>query len=132
MKYYVKFQEGKFHQIEGKSFLDDEIVPDGWHLVNEPNASEKFYRLENGSAVVIPDSEMVDFINSEKEKSRLALIRIERDDLLSKSDWTQGADSPLSEEKKTEWAAYRQSLRDLPLSITDALEEIAWPTPPSK
>ncbi len=34
---------------------------------------------------------------------------------LQDSDWTQGADSPLSDEKKAEWAAYRQALRDISL-----------------
>lgn len=33
--------------------------------------------------------------------------------LLLNSDWTQLPDSPLSAEKKAEWAAYRQALRDL-------------------
>ena len=28
-------------------------------------------------------------------------------------DWTQGSDSPLSNDKKTEWANYRTSLRDI-------------------
>lgn len=39
-------------------------------------------------------------------------MRRQRDSLLSQSDWTQFTDSPLSEEKKQEWAAYRQQLRD--------------------
>ena len=34
---------------------------------------------------------------------------------LKESDWTQMTDSPLSDEKKAEWAVYRQALRDLPL-----------------
>lgn len=33
---------------------------------------------------------------------------------LEASDWTQMADSPLSDTKKAEWATYRQALRDLP------------------
>ena len=38
----------------------------------------------------------------------------ERNKLLSESDWTQLPDSPLSTEKKAEWATYRQALRDMP------------------
>ena len=38
---------------------------------------------------------------------------------LSSSDWTQAADSPLSDAKKAEWATYRQQLRDLPANTTD-------------
>lgn len=41
-------------------------------------------------------------------------LREKRDGLLKASDWTQMPDSPLSDTKKAEWAAYRQELRDLP------------------
>ena len=41
-------------------------------------------------------------------------FRGQRNDLLSKSDWTQALDSPLSDSKKTEWQTYRQQLRDMP------------------
>jgi hypothetical protein len=51
---------------------------------------------------------------------------------LAASDWTQFADSPLSDEKKNEWAVYRQSLRDIPsnYSMDTFLAESVWPTPP--
>ena len=37
---------------------------------------------------------------------------------LARSDWTQANDSPLSDEKKKEWAIYRQALRDLTKTVT--------------
>ena len=53
---------------------------------------------------------------------------------LGMSDWTQGADSPLSNEKKAEWVTYRQALRDivdnLPADLDDVVD-IPWPTEPS-
>jgi hypothetical protein len=55
-------------------------------------------------------------------------IRRTRDTLLKVSDWTQAPDSPLSPEKKQEWAAYRQALRDLPES--GDVNNIAWPQQP--
>ena len=58
------------------------------------------------------------------------MLRRERKSLLSESDWTQGNDSPLSEEKKAEWAMYRQALRDLPANTTDPTN-VTWPVPPS-
>ena len=54
-------------------------------------------------------------------------IRYIRNKLLADSDWTQLADSPLSSSKKTEWATYRQSLRDL----TDNLDSNGVATYPS-
>ena len=56
-------------------------------------------------------------------------VRRKRDMELRLCDWTQAADSPLTDAKKAEWATYRQALRDVggqadPLNIT-------WPTEPS-
>jgi len=58
-------------------------------------------------------------------------LRLHRNKRLTLSDWTVGADSPLSESKKAEWQTYRQALRDLP-STTSAtsIENIVWPTKP--
>lgn len=52
---------------------------------------------------------------------------------LAQSDWTQFADSPLTDKKKAEWATYRQALRDLPQNNPDitSTDDIVWPTPPS-
>mgnify|MGYP003139457399 FL=1 len=60
-------------------------------------------------------------------------LRFERNTLLAESDWTQTADSPLSNSKKAEWVTYRQALRDLPSSYTDDDEysDVVFPTPPS-
>ena len=38
-------------------------------------------------------------------------LRFKRDNLLTECDWTQSPDSPLTDEKKTEWATYRTSKR---------------------
>lgn len=40
-------------------------------------------------------------------------VKATRNALLSSTDWTQGADSPLTDEKKAEYATYRQALRDI-------------------
>jgi hypothetical protein len=60
-------------------------------------------------------------------------VRMRRAGLLGSSDWTQSADSPLSTEKKAEWATYRQALRDLPSTQSSAATwaDITWPTAPS-
>jgi len=63
----------------------------------------------------------------------LTFLRESRADLLKQSDWTQSADSPLSDSKKAEWATYRQELRDLPSKYTnsDSIEDIEFPTRPA-
>lgn len=57
-------------------------------------------------------------------------LRSERNELLNLSDWTQVPDSPLTDAKKTEWATYRQALRDLPSTTTDFANPV-WPSQPS-
>jgi hypothetical protein len=60
------------------------------------------------------------------------IIKQDRDMRVLQSDWTQFPDSPLTTEKKAEWAAYRQALRDVPANnseVTD-LNDIIWPTSP--
>lgn len=59
-------------------------------------------------------------------------VRNERNLLISASDWTQMSDNSLTNEKKTEWATYRQTLRNIPAthSAATSLENITWPTKP--
>ena len=61
-----------------------------------------------------------------------AHIREVRTKLLKMCDWTQTEDSPLSAEKKAEWATYRQALRDMPdtCSHCATVDDITWPTKP--
>ena len=61
-------------------------------------------------------------------------IRMQRLEKLGVCDWTQTADSPLTDEKKAEWVTYRQALRDVPQNLEDDLIDVAgvaWPTQPS-
>ncbi len=52
--------------------------------------------------------------NNKGVKTPSEYARKTRNSLLTECDWTQGADSPLSDSKKAEWATYRQELRDWP------------------
>jgi hypothetical protein len=63
----------------------------------------------------------------------LDIVRDLRNSLLLESDWTQVADTPLTDSKKAEWATYRQTLRDLPANNTSAtsIDDVTFPTPPS-
>ncbi len=59
-------------------------------------------------------------------------VRHDRGQELYSSDWTQFPDSPLTATEKSEWATYRQALRDLPKTYAAAtsLDDIIWPTKP--
>jgi len=56
-------------------------------------------------------------------------LRMQRNNLLKESDWTQLSDSPLATEDKAAWAVYRQSLRDLPDNTEDPSSP-DWPSQP--
>jgi len=54
-------------------------------------------------------------------------IRQKRDKLIRDSDWTM---IPGASVDQAQWSAYRQILRDLPQTYTNA-EDVVWPTAPS-
>ena len=56
-------------------------------------------------------------------------LRSIRDNKLYSCDFTQAADSPLTAGEMTQWATYRQALRDLPATTADPFN-VTWPTAP--
>ena len=81
------------------------------------------------SVAVAKSSEVI----TQQNKAQAQLdLRNYRGAMLDSSDWTQVPDSPLSDTKKTEWATYRQALRDLPpaYSNIENISEVTWPTAP--
>lgn len=66
------------------------------------------------------------------QASRSACRELVRQELRA-TDWTQVADAPISNAKKTAWANYRAALRtnwDTAKVTQDALSNMVWPTPP--
>tara|TARA_B100001250_G_scaffold26476_1_gene21876 strand:- start:1011 stop:1400 length:390 start_codon:yes stop_codon:yes gene_type:complete len=61
-------------------------------------------------------------------EQNIKFLRDRRNDLLAKSDWTQGRDVTLSNDSA--WQTYRQALRDLPSNTVDSSNP-TWPTEPS-
>ena len=58
--------------------------------------------------------------------SKILLVRMF---LLGDCDWTQLGDNGLTDEKKAEWATYRQELRDIPATYSK-VSEVVWPDDP--
>lgn len=58
-------------------------------------------------------AEMFDY----RKHTALTAIRTFRNKLLADSDWTQMPDVTLTAKQKTDWIAYRQSLRNFPDTI---------------
>ena len=68
-----------------------------------------------------------------RNKVYMEHLREQRNEKLINSDWTQAVDhsSPLTDDKKAEWATYRQSLRDLPTTVDITAFPDVWPTEPA-
>ena len=63
------------------------------------------------------------------EETSWAIIRKKRDFLLRTTDWTM---TPGCTVDQSAWAAYRQSLRDIPQTYrVDGYGAVKWPTTPS-
>ena len=65
----------------------------------------------------------------------MRLLRIERNKLLTQTDWRMTTDYPYSDQ--AQWASYRTSLRNLPESAEPTLDEsgeliVDWPTAPDQ
>lgn len=75
-------------------------------------------KVVNGALIIIGHS----------DEEIMEGVRVTRNNLLKESDWTQFPDSPLSSDKRIEWAAYRQALRDLPSTVD--LSNVVFPTKP--
>jgi hypothetical protein len=54
-------------------------------------------------------------------------VRAERNSKIAATDWTQGKDIP--DNTSSQWAAYRQALRDVPAQAGFPWE-VTWPTQP--
>jgi len=97
----------RFHEILGLTIMSYEM--------------DSFPHYENDLSTgmpIFPDDSDVDTAEFAKRfeeqriKYPLYKLRIERNELLKKSDWTQGRDIILANDE--EWKSYRQALRDLP------------------
>jgi hypothetical protein len=61
-------------------------------------------------------------------EEKIDFVRGFRNTWLERSDWTTGNDSPLSDEQKAAWTAYRQELRNM-MNVDD-IDDVVIPTPP--
>jgi hypothetical protein len=93
------------------------------------NVSLSDIPLQEGQSIIegiydVEKYKIIDGLPVEQTIDFWSTIRLQRNELLKESDWTQVNDCPLSDSKKQEWATYRQSLRDLP-STNQSVNNIA-------
>tara|TARA_B100001094_G_scaffold330684_1_gene396530 strand:- start:662 stop:1126 length:465 start_codon:yes stop_codon:yes gene_type:complete len=118
----------------------EDVISRGYALYQESNPPETSnHELAERSTPVKVSNElwetgwsvrqMTPEESAKADADQSTLVRKERDSLLAQSDWTQFTDSPLSENAKTAWASYRDSLRNIP-SQSGFPWDIIWPELP--
>lgn len=134
-KFYALFKEdGMSYALSTGEVVNGEITfpQDGanWIEVEDDINKSSVWKKEGNSVSALTEEEIASIKLEMRTKSFMQDIRNERKKLLDLSDWTQFDTTPLSAEKKAEWAVYRQALRDLPDTIED-VTSFVWPTQPA-
>jgi len=125
----VKSTDGRLDKYQDFSVEADSIshvATYGGFAAPNPGGSTSYWVVDEAAETVVNNQAQADADTLERSWDGL---RIERDSLLASSDWTQGSDTPLSDEVKTSWSTHRQELRDLPANTPDPANP-TWPTPP--
>lgn len=133
-KFWALFNEdGVSYATSTGVYINDILsAPEGeenWVEVNLDINESAFFKKEGNLIRPFTQEEIEEKQSAMLNRSRLFDIRLERKKLLDESDWTQFDTSPISSEKKEEWAVYRQALRDFPATVSDP-SQVVWPTKP--
>lgn len=119
--YYSPSSNGFYDTKVGYSSYPEDVI----------DVTDQYYYLLDqisnyGKQIVVLNSEIT-LIDKTLPVSTWEDIKRKRNDLLKMSDWTQLADSPTT--NKDIWAAYRQTLRDIPQNFSNP-EDVVFPEAP--
>ena len=94
-----------------------------WERVSDPTVEELVGYISEPVTYTAP---VIEEVTTSLENT----VRMIRNDKLSRFDWTQLPDAPLTAEQKTAWGTYRQALRDV-TEQEGFPSTIVWPTAPA-
>jgi hypothetical protein len=116
--YYSPSRKGFFDSNFGYESYPDDIIEITQEQHKIALSTNKIIELVDGKITFVEHPEVVNW----------DLVKAKRDRLLLKSDYTQMSDWPGDKEA---WAIYRQALRDLPQTYTNAAD-VVWPSKPGE
>lgn len=122
--YTIYNSDGVFHGVVQESgSVKSNIPEDGFAVDGEQHMLST---CADGTLVTPSDDE----IATQANEQALEEFREERNKRLAATDWTQAADSPLSETEKDNYKILRQNLRDMPAQ--DGFDPLnpSWPNLP--
>jgi len=125
----VKSTDGKLDKFQDFSAEADSIrhvETYGGFSAPNPGGQTGYWVIDEAAQTVVNNQVQADADALAKSWDKL---RRERDALLASSDWTQAADSPLTDEVKATWATHREALRNLPSNTVDP-DAVVWPVAP--
>ena len=126
-KYFGKYEEsGQYVAFYSTDVWDEANIPVDQCI--EITYDQWQQALDTKCGVVDGVHTVIERSEQEIAETNMTYLRNQRDFLLRQSDWTQFSDSPLTSEKKAEWALYRQALRDLPANVN--INNVVFPTEP--
>lgn len=109
--------EGKFDRNLGYFLDNDYILYTESEIVRKNNKPNHISNWSN---------DLMMWVDARSSSQVEGDFRLNRNDKLNYSDWTQVADAPVD---RAAWAVYRQALRDLPANTTDFAAPV-WPVEP--
>jgi len=113
----------KFNEIMGQTKLSFCDINDFPHYPTQDASGMPIFPDDCS----ITTEEFKTRFNEKENGYSLNKLRIERNILLTESDWTQSKDLTLTNDE--EWIKYRKELRDLPQTTTD-FNNVVYPTKP--
>lgn len=119
----TSIQEGSFLVEVVQSALPEYDNLNEKLIESTPEFRDEQY-FQKWEIVPLTDEEKQTVLTKKKEE-----LREQRNNLLKDTDWTQMRDTPLTEEKISLYASYRQSLRDVPQQPTFPYS-VSWPQKP--
>lgn len=117
LNFWIPFDENGYLTGDALEHAIQQLYP--WHIQHAQNVSN----FANGAQIA---SRVEPAPEPEKTAEQ---IRGQRNVFLTRSDWTQMPDAPLSAEQKAAWATYRQALRDI-TAQAGFPANVVWPTAP--
>ena len=125
----VKSTGGKLDKYQDFAIEADavsHVATYGGFVAADPGGSTSYWVVDEAAETVTNNQVQAD---ADALESSWASLRTERNALLVSSDWTQAADSPLTDEVKATWATHREALRNLPSNTVDP-DAVVWPVAP--
>ena len=116
---YVVWEAGKV-ETDGEGNITSS-TPEGWQIKDKSTEQLKI------------DKDVKDTRAAQALADRWKAIRTQRDTLLANSDWAMAPEQnrvTLTSKQKTDVEAYRKTLRDLPKTYENKVDELQWPIDP--